>query len=180
MNLLISMLRLKAYGHLDGYMERWWVIEAAEDKSRKAVRLHHVLRSDRDRAMHDHPWNNASLVLRGGYWEITPGEYRDAFEAGINHAKPELQRLHHTIHESGGPAVSPNLKKSFAAAGVKWRRPMSYTRRQAEALHRLVLPAGTTAWTLFFTWPKRREWGFETPDGWVHHVSYLRDLGREA
>lgn len=35
--------------------------------------VHHILRSDRDRAMHDHPWENASLVLRGGYWEVAPG-----------------------------------------------------------------------------------------------------------
>ena len=180
MKRLISVLGLKAYGHLDGYMERWWVVKAAEDKSRKAVRLHHILRSDRDRAMHDHPWENASLVLRGGYWEIAPGAYREAFEAGIDGAAPELQLLHRTIPAIGGAKVSRAAKKAFAQAGVRWRGPLSFTRRQAEALHRLVLPIGTTAWTLFITWPKRREWGFATPQGWVHNVDYVRMLGRDA
>ena len=180
MKRVLSLLGLKAYGHLDGYMERWWIIEAAADKSRKAIRLHHILRSDRDRAMHDHPWENASLVLRGGYREAAPGTYRDAFEAGIDVATPELQHLHRTIQSVGGAKVSRTDKKAFAAAGVLWRRPLSYTRRRAEDLHRLILPAGTTAWTLFITWPKRREWGFATPQGWVHNVPYVRELGRDA
>ena len=31
--------------------------------------LHKFLRSDDDRALHDHPWWFVSLVLKGGYWE---------------------------------------------------------------------------------------------------------------
>jgi hypothetical protein len=34
--------------------------------------LHHILRSDDDRALHDHPWPFLSFILRGGYWEHTP------------------------------------------------------------------------------------------------------------
>ena len=180
MKRMVSLLGLKAYGHLDGYMERWWIVKAVANKSRMAVRLHHILRSDRDRAMHDHPWENASLVLRGGYWEATPGAYRDAFEAGIELAAPELQRLHSTIHTDSGAEVSRADKLTLAAAGVLWRRPLSFTRRRAEDLHRLILPAGTTAWTVFITWPKRREWGFATPQGWVHNVPYVQELGRDA
>ncbi len=32
--------------------------------------LHHMHRSDHDRALHDHPWPFVSVVLRGGYREI--------------------------------------------------------------------------------------------------------------
>src|SRR3546814_12864301 len=32
-----------------------------------------MLRPDDDRALHDHPWINLSIILDGGYWEITPG-----------------------------------------------------------------------------------------------------------
>lgn len=35
------------------------------------IYLHHFLRSDDDRALHDHPWFNASILLKGGYYEHT-------------------------------------------------------------------------------------------------------------
>ncbi len=34
--------------------------------------LHRFLRSDDDRALHDHPWVSASLILSGGYIEHRP------------------------------------------------------------------------------------------------------------
>jgi len=34
--------------------------------------LHHFLRSDFDRAYHDHPWWFVTLILRNGYIEHTP------------------------------------------------------------------------------------------------------------
>lgn len=34
------------------------------------VYVHHLLRSDEERALHDHPWPFVSIVLRGGYAEI--------------------------------------------------------------------------------------------------------------
>lgn len=33
------------------------------------VYLHVILRSDEDRALHDHPWPFVSIILVGGYWE---------------------------------------------------------------------------------------------------------------
>lgn len=39
--------------------------------------------------------------------------------------------------------------------------------RRATALHRIVKPDHPEpAWTLFITGPRRREWGFQCPDGW--------------
>lgn len=38
--------------------------------------LHHIQRSDADRALHDHPWWFASLILRGGYMEFLPRGYK--------------------------------------------------------------------------------------------------------
>lgn len=55
------------------YMERWHILPRSEYNN---VYLHHILRSDDARALHDHPWDNASLVLSGGYTEVTPeGEF---------------------------------------------------------------------------------------------------------
>lgn len=36
------------------------------------IYLHHILRSDADRELHDHPWDFLSLILLGGYREESP------------------------------------------------------------------------------------------------------------
>lgn len=51
------------------YLRRWWVIPRNRWFN---VYLHEILQSDDDRALHDHPWINCSIILRGGYREITP------------------------------------------------------------------------------------------------------------
>lgn len=32
--------------------------------------VHHFLRSDHDRALHDHPWPFIAIILKGGYYEL--------------------------------------------------------------------------------------------------------------
>lgn len=51
------------------YLNRWWIIPRNEMQN---VYLHQGLRDDDDRALHDHPWPNQSLLLIGRYREITP------------------------------------------------------------------------------------------------------------
>jgi hypothetical protein len=53
-------------GLADPYMLRWWVIPRNRVFN---VYLHEVIRSDDDRALHDHPWVNASILLDGAYIE---------------------------------------------------------------------------------------------------------------
>lgn len=55
-------------GQDDPYMERWWVIPRNRFFN---VYLHRFLRSDDDRALHDHPWCNVSILLQGTYLEHT-------------------------------------------------------------------------------------------------------------
>jgi hypothetical protein len=50
------------------YLLRWYVIPRNKHFN---IYLHNVLRSDDDRALHDHPWKSLSLVLRGRYVEVT-------------------------------------------------------------------------------------------------------------
>jgi len=54
------------------YMLRWWVIPRNRWFN---IYLHKILRDDDPRALHDHPWWNISVVLKGGYleWFSTPG-----------------------------------------------------------------------------------------------------------
>lgn len=50
------------------YLCRWWLIPRNRLLN---VYLHLFLRSDDDRALHDHPWANCSILLRGSYTEHT-------------------------------------------------------------------------------------------------------------
>jgi hypothetical protein len=50
------------------YLIRWWVIPRNRFFN---VYLHRFMRSDDDRALHDHPWSNLSILLRGMYVEHT-------------------------------------------------------------------------------------------------------------
>jgi hypothetical protein len=63
----------------DPYLRRWHI---RRDESGN-VYLHCFLRSDDDRALHDHPWDSVGIVLKGTYVEITPyGEFvRNAGDA---------------------------------------------------------------------------------------------------
>lgn len=55
-------------GHDRPYLRRWWVIPRNRFFN---VYVHQFLRSDDDRALHDHPWVNCSVLLRGSYVEHT-------------------------------------------------------------------------------------------------------------
>lgn len=48
------------------YLRRWWLIPRNRWFN---IYLHQFLRSDDDRALHDHPWWNISILLRGSYLE---------------------------------------------------------------------------------------------------------------
>lgn len=55
------------------YMLRWWIIPRNRFFN---ICLHKIRRDDDDRALHDHPWLNCSILLSGSYTEITPkGRY---------------------------------------------------------------------------------------------------------
>ena len=64
----------------DPYMERWWIIPRNKWFN---IYLHNILRPDDDRALHDHPWWNVSIVLRGGYVETTADAETSRFPGSI-------------------------------------------------------------------------------------------------
>lgn len=55
------------------YMLRWYIIPRNRFFN---IYLHKFLRSDDDRALHDHPWRSASLLIKGRYKEVTPSGER--------------------------------------------------------------------------------------------------------
>lgn len=55
-------------GHDNPYLLRWYAIPRNRLFN---IYLHEFRRSDDDRALHDHPWFNVSLLLEGRYIEHT-------------------------------------------------------------------------------------------------------------
>ena len=53
------------------YLERWYIVRT----KRFGLYIHRFWASDED-GVHDHPWNNFSWVLSGGYWEHLPDGQR--------------------------------------------------------------------------------------------------------
>lgn len=51
------------------YLRRWWVLPRNPIFN---IYVHEILRSDDDRALHDHPWINVSILAVGSYTEVTP------------------------------------------------------------------------------------------------------------
>lgn len=145
------------------YLLRWWIIPRNRWFN---VYLHKILRDYDDRALHDHPWWNVSIVLRGAYREVMVKrlaafrKLRDAclIEADrIAETYPELADRHRRICKSThGMALIDKIRR---AGSVVFRRP--------DFPHRLVVEDGPV-WTLFITGPRVREWGFHTESGWVH------------
>jgi len=57
------------------YLRRWWIIPRNRFFN---VYLHQFLRSDDDRALHDHPWFNVSILVTGRYREwLTEDTFAD-------------------------------------------------------------------------------------------------------
>ncbi len=84
---LIQRAMRTPYTHImsvDGkeiYMGRWWLFNPypASGEAKRfgwgwlpSVRIHHIMREDDDRHLHDHPWNARTIVLEGWYAEEKP------------------------------------------------------------------------------------------------------------
>lgn len=103
-------------------------------------------------------------------------------------------RVHHILRSDSGrdyhdhpwPFVTIILRGGYwewrpvlDAAGFiideqcRWYGPGSVIVRRAGTWHRLVLPAGQTAWTLFCTGPKSQGWGFLVGNRKVAWREYL-------
>lgn len=82
------------------YMRRWWLLPkwclrfdpkcgALMPKPWMpfSIRLHHIMRPDADRHLHDHPFNFRSILLAGTYIEQAEDRFR-MFEAGDTYRSP--------------------------------------------------------------------------------------------
>lgn len=124
----------------DVYLRRWYLLETPWF----GLKLHHILRPDADRALHDHPWSFVALILRGGYTEETADVERGVSWDG------SLWQVERPTH-----------------------RPWSLNVKRATDLHRIHVLHGD-CWTLVLNGPKRRKWGFSLrPGHWQAWDEYL-------
>ncbi|PFH29088.1 hypothetical protein [Burkholderia sp. JKS000303] len=179
------------YFDLPGYMLRNWVLGARSVERNRdnpawdqaeppcagvlyrwichhvAIRAHTILRSDRDRHLHDHPSWSVSIVLDGGYWEVfkptqfaltCPLMYRAALD---------------TIKQSWIAPESAGDHEYLNAFGIYWRGPGAVVVRRAGDFHRLILPRATVAKSIFVMGRRTNSWGFLTQHGKVGWRVYL-------
>lgn len=81
---LLELSQQTPYSHIPGYMQRWHLITHPAtpgepgygtfiNKLREFypfyVRFHHILRADKGRHVHDHPFSFTSIILKGWYTE---------------------------------------------------------------------------------------------------------------
>lgn len=136
-------------GRDDPYLLRWWIVPRNKWFN---VYLHKILRNDNDRALHDHPWNNCSVIISGQYREMTL--YPQPLASIV-----EMQKQW---------SVKEQITTWHWPQCTYLREVGSMVTRAAEHPHRLELVDGKPCWTLFISGSRRREWGFHTKDGWVH------------
>lgn len=154
---LISRITRRAPDFIIGgqerpYLRRWFIIPRNKLLN---VYLHQFLRSDDDRALHDHPWANLSILLRGGYFEHT-------IAAGGIESKTMLWAGDWRFRRSGRMAHRIELLTEPAWDG---------TISPGAVCH--AEPRAKPCWTLFITGPRYRSWGFHCPkQGWIHRERF--------
>lgn len=127
------------------YLLRWWLVPRNRWFN---VYLHHFLRDDDDRALHDHPWFWCSILMVGSYIEHTVaagGIHRRQIREAPSIKISGPWRAHRI-------ELLPNTPNPANAFETWPRKP---------------------CWTLFITGPRIRDWGFHCPQrGWVHYRDF--------
>jgi hypothetical protein len=119
------------------YLERRYVIPR---NSHLNVYLHKFLKSDEDEALHDHPWNWCSIILRGGYTEHRSDGSSRRRAGSIVVRKPEVA---HRVQLDWGNAWCRELPV--------WTLFITGPKQREWGFH---CPRGWIPWTKFTTGPK--------------------------
>ena len=87
----------------EDYLRRWYVVPRNPWCN---VYLHQIMVSDDDRALHDHPWRNTSIILDGEYIEHMGGHGPVRRKAGdvVQRSALALHRLE--IEEGARPVIT--------------------------------------------------------------------------
>ena len=94
------------------YIYRWHVIPHNDNAN---VYLHVQVKSDPERPLHDHPWDNQSVILSGGYTEIMGDKWNWAHAAYhvVRKKGDVIQRKAHWSHRLILPEQHPYTMTLF-------------------------------------------------------------------
>lgn len=152
---IIRRAKRTPYVHLAGYMERFWLIRIGQRGGGESG---------------PYPLIGARVhhILRSD-------EGRDFHDHPWGYL---------TIILRGGYwEVRPVLVDNVVSYTVRtWHGPGSVLLRRANSWHRLELPEGKTAWTLFCTGPKVQHWGFlvgRKKVGWREYLGVPAGVGED-
>lgn len=151
------------------YMLRWHLIP----KNRMFnVYLHKFLRSDDDRALHDHPWLfNMSILLTGSYIEEKPANRKD-WPKDMERARIKRRRFIPYFRWGKAPHRVELMQEDVFIESCAFDRGFYEDKKEKPV------------WTIFITGPRVREWGFYCPKGWRLWKEYVSngpgtsDIGR--
>lgn len=115
----------------DDYLRRWFVIPRNRIFN---IYLHEFIRSDDDRALHDHPWWNASIILDGEYVEhtIPQGGVQRRKLYRVGDVKLRGAKYAHRVELTNGPCISlfitgPRLREWGFHCPAGWRHWKEFT-----------------------------------------------------
>lgn len=131
------------------YLRRWYYLPRNRWFN---IYLHEFRRDDEDRALHDHMYVNASIVLSGGYHETRPRSTLDKYARDL---------------AAGYDAITE--MRFWPPGWVLFRRPSTPHRI---SLLRTREGSAIPARTIFICGPRVREWGFLCPRGWRHWAEF--------
>jgi hypothetical protein len=158
----------------DPYLNRWYVFRTKH----VSLFIHQFVRSDEDRALHDHPWNFLVIPIWRGYIEHSE-------------AIPEPEVDLRAFMEQR--ATIPVRRRVLPIIGTRFR--FGTYRHRVELLERKEQIGVTVikssfgesagepyfenrplpAWSLFFHFTKFREWGFWPNEGFTPWNKWWQD-----
>ena len=97
---LIKRAMRTPYSHIGDYMYRYWLVDRKLNLPR-CVRIHHIMRADADIALHDHPADYRTIILKGSYVEEDVFGRFNVRRAGDT-ASGTAERLHRINTVSAG------------------------------------------------------------------------------
>lgn len=81
------------------------------------------------------------------------------------------------MHDHPWPFVTVILKNGYREeipGRTRLITAPAIVKHSATDLHRLHLLEGNPTWSIFLHGRRCREWGFQTDEGWVHHMEYFK------